>query len=97
MAIPGLTPMWNSEMDVAPVPIPEPQKAQTEGLERQDNERNVNREQHMCRMEATVHVEEQISETELGIQTADELSRTVESTRPERRIRPLSSDTLSET
>ena len=90
MAIPGLTPVWNSEVDVAPALVPEPERVPTDRSERQDNERNVNREQHMVRVEATVHVAEQISETESGPETTDELSRTVVPSRPERRIRRLS-------
>ena len=38
MSIPGLTPVWNSEVDVAPALVPEPRRVPTEGLERQDNE-----------------------------------------------------------
>ena len=56
--------MWNSEVDVAPALVLEPQRIPTDGLERQDNERNANRKQHMVRVEATVHVAEQVSEIE---------------------------------
>ena len=57
MAIPGLTPVC---ADVASALVSEPQRIPNKGLERHDNERNANRQQHMVRVEATVHVAEQI-------------------------------------
>ena len=97
MAIPGVVPVWNAEVDVAQDYLEEQQRAQVEQIEQRDNERNENREEQQITVEVAVHREVQSTDQDSESSESDEQSRTIVARETDKRIRLPSEPGLRQT